>query len=119
VSKPSGPAGQKLAPGKRVDELGSFRRFAGETLVTRFSGQEQTTLLPTVVGVCYHPEWYKEEEEEKAVVNDPVDLDFFVTETAILCREMRCFSFLYGLVRNHLDGGRPLLQVTLDFGRHL
>lgn len=93
VSKSSGPAGQKLAPGKRVDELGPFRRFAGETLVTRFSGQEQTTTLPTVVGVCNHPDWHKKEgkeEEEKAVVNDPVDLDFFVTETAILCREKRC-----------------------------
>lgn len=56
VSKASGPAGQKLAPGRKVDELGPFRRLAGETVVTHFGGQEQTTLLPTVVGVCNHPD---------------------------------------------------------------
>eukprot|EP00903_Cladosiphon_okamuranus_P011138 g10512.t1 len=89
VWKTSGPAGEEFAPGKKVGELGPFRPFAGETVATHFSGQEQTTLLPTVVGVCNHPEWHKEEEEKEAVVNDPVDLDFS-SDTEILCREMRC-----------------------------
>lgn len=85
VSKPSGPAGQTLKPGKRVDELIPFRRFAGETVVTRSDGKELETLLPKVVGLCNHPDWHK-----KGVVGVPVDLDFFVTDTEILCREKSC-----------------------------
>lgn len=89
VSKPSGPAGQTVEPGWKGnrDDLGSFRRFAGETVVTHFGGQKQTTRLPTVVGVFNRHERHKKKED---VDYDPVGLDFFVTDEKIFVRERRC-----------------------------
>lgn len=98
VSKPSGPAGHTFAPGWKGDrdDLAQFRRVAGETVITNFGGQEQRTLLPMVGGVCNHAERHvvaeedEENEEEEDVDDELVELDFYVTDTKILVREMRC-----------------------------
>lgn len=70
-------------------------------MITHFGGKEQTTLLPTVGGVCNHAKRHvvakegevedeETEEEEEDVDDDLVELDFFITDKKILVREMRC-----------------------------
>ncbi|CAN0366615.1 unnamed protein product, partial [Ectocarpus fasciculatus] len=101
VSKPSGPASRSFAPGWKVDDLAPFRRIAGEAVITHFGGKKQTTLLPTVGGVCNHADRHvvaeegeenEENEEEEDVDDELVELDFFVTDEKILVREMRCLA---------------------------
>ncbi|CAN0280325.1 unnamed protein product, partial [Ectocarpus sp. 4 AP-2014] len=83
VSKPegSGTTGQTFEPTFKVDELSPFRRFAGETVVTHFGGedQDQTTVLPTVSGVC-----------DKTKEHPSVHLCFFITDTTILINQKKC-----------------------------
>lgn len=87
VSKPegSGTTGQTFEPTWKgaLDDLAPFRRFAGETVVTHFGGedQDQTTVLPTVSGVC-----------DKKKEHPPVHLCFFVTDTEILINQKRCLA---------------------------